>query len=415
MQRSLAFAAMGRVCPAGVCLRGFSMRLESGAARGAAPLLESTTGVSAAEWSAMREAIRLARRGIGGTHPNPRVGAVVLGDGRVAARGWHARAGEAHAEVRALEAAGAPARGATLVVTLEPCVHHGRTPPCVDAILASGVRRVVVGMVDPNPIVNGRGIEALRSAGLEVAVGTLEAECRALNGPYLKALATGLPWVTLKAMLSLDGRIASDAGDSRGLGGAEEQRLCHRLRAEHDAVLIGRGTLLADDPLLTVRLARGRTPWRIVLDSALRMADGAAILGTTAEAPLIVATVAREAARAAALEARGARIWRFEPDAAGQVPLRSLVERLVREGRYALLVEGGAAVHTSFLREGLADGVAVGIAPLLIGGSAPRAWTGDLGRARLSDAIEIDSLRSRRVGRDLWLEGTIRGQERLHV
>lgn len=418
MQRSLAFAAMGRVCPAGVCLRGFSMRIESGVARDAAPLHESAMGVSAAERSAMREAIRLARRGVGGTHPNPRVGAVVLADGRVAARGWHARAGEAHAEVSALDDAGVRARGATLVVTLEPCAHHGRTPPCVGSILASGVRRVVIGMVDPNPIVNGRGIESLRAAGLDVAVGVLEAECRTLNGPYLKALATGLPWVTLKAMLSLDGRIATDGGDSRGLGGAAEQRLCHRLRADHDAVLIGRGTLLADDPLLTVRLARGRTPWRVVLDSLLRIPESAAILGTTAEAPLIIATVATIAgagSRAAALESRGARVWHFEADAAGQVPLRPLLERLAGEGRYAVLVEGGAAVHTSFLREGLADGVAVGIAPLLLGGSTSRSWTGDLGRARLSDAIEIQSLRSRRVGRDLWLEGTIRVPEPSHV
>ncbi|HEY6571876.1 MAG TPA: bifunctional diaminohydroxyphosphoribosylaminopyrimidine deaminase/5-amino-6-(5-phosphoribosylamino)uracil reductase RibD, partial [Candidatus Eisenbacteria bacterium] len=312
------------------------MRLEAGAARGAAPIHDSTSGVTPAERTAMREAIRLARRGVGGTHPNPRVGAVVLSEGRVAARGWHVRAGEAHAEVRALDEAGAQARGGTLVVTLEPCAHHGRTPPCVDSILASGIRRVVVGMVDPNPIVDGRGIEALRAAGLDVAVGVLEAECRTLNGPYLKALETGLPWVTLKAMLSLDGRLATDGGDSRGMGGAEEQRLCHRLRAEHDAVLIGSGTLLADDPLLTVRLARGRTPWRVVLDSSLRIPDGAAILGTTSVAPVIVATVARDETRAAALEARGARVWRFEANAAGQVPLRPLLERLAGEGRYAL-------------------------------------------------------------------------------
>ena len=393
------------------------MRLESGAARGAAqiPTHESSGNVSSAERYAMREAIRLARRGAGGTHPNPRVGAIVLADGDTAARGWHALAGEAHAEIRALDAAGARARGATLVVTLEPCAHHGRTPPCVDAILASGIRRVVVGMVDPNPIVNGRGIEALRAAGLDVVVGVLEDECRALNAPYLKSLATGLPWVTLKAMLSLDGRIATDAGDSRGLGGAEEQRLCHRLRAEHDAVLIGIGTLLADDPLLTVRFVRGRTPCRVVLDSSLRMSDGAAILGTARDAPLVVATLSRDDARAAALEARGAHIWRFEPGASGRVPLRPLLERLVRDGRHAILVEGGSAVHTSFLREGLADGVAVGIAPLLLGGMAPRAWTGDLGRAGLGDAIEVESLRSRRVGRDLWIEGTIRHGEDARV
>ncbi|HEU4726191.1 MAG TPA: bifunctional diaminohydroxyphosphoribosylaminopyrimidine deaminase/5-amino-6-(5-phosphoribosylamino)uracil reductase RibD, partial [Candidatus Eisenbacteria bacterium] len=323
--------------------------------------------------------------------------------------------GDAHAEVVALDAAGARARGATLVVTLEPCAHHGRTPPCVDAILASGVRRVVVGMVDPNPIVNGRGIERLRAAGLDVVVGVLEAECRALNDPYVKALATGLPWVTLKAMLSLDGRIATDAGDSRGLGGEAEQRLCHRLRATNDAVLVGRGTVEADDPRLTVRFVRGATPWRVVLDSGLRLPAHAAMLATTGDAPVIVATVSRDETRAAALEAAGARIWRFEPSPDGRVPLRPLLERLVREGRYAVLVEGGAAVHTSFLREEFADGVAVGIAPLLLGGASPRAWTGDLGRARLGDAIEIDSLRSRRVGRDLWIEGTIRRPEDVDV
>jgi diaminohydroxyphosphoribosylaminopyrimidine deaminase/5-amino-6-(5-phosphoribosylamino)uracil reductase len=365
--------------------------------------------VTAAERAAMRRALRLARKGIGGTHPNPRVGAVVLADGRIAGQGWHARAGDAHAEVLALEAAGTAARHATLIVTLEPCAHQGKTPPCVAAILAAGVRRVVVGMVDPNPIVNGRGIAALRKAGLDVAVGVLEEHCAELNEPYGKALATGLPRVTLKAMLSLDGRIASDQGDSRGLGGAEEQRLCHRLRAEHDAVLIGSGTLRADDPLLTVRLIRGRTPWRVVLDSRLLIADDAAILSTVGVAPLVLATVSRDPARTAALEARGAVVWRFEPGAEGRVPLRPLLERLVEEGRFALLVEGGSAVHTSFLREGLADRVAIGIAPLLLGGREDRAWTGDLGRRTLGDAIAIEELHARRVGRDVWLEGAIRG------
>jgi len=363
----------------------------------------------------MRQALRLARRGIGGTHPNPRVGAILLREGRTVGAGWHACAGEAHAEARALEAAGAAARGATLVVTLEPCAHQGRTPPCVDAIIAAGVRRVVVGMVDPNPIVNGRGIAALREAGLEVAVGALEEACRALNEPYRKALATALPLVTLKAMLSLDGRMSTDDGDSRGLGGAAEERLCHRLRAEHDAVLIGRGTLLADDPRLTVRLARGRTPWRVVLDSRLAIPEGASILGTASEAPLILATLSNDASRIAALEARGAAVWRFEPGDDGRVPLRPLLERLVREGRYALLVEGGTEVHTAFLREGLADRVAVGIAPMVVGGRRARSWTGDLGRGRLDEAIAIDGLRARRVGRDVWLEGVIRAAEPAHV
>ena len=357
----------------------------------------------------MRRALRLARKGMGGTHPNPRVGAVVIGDGRTLGEGWHARAGGAHAELIALEAAGDRARNATLVVTLEPCAHHGRTPPCVDAILRAGIRRVVVGMIDPNPIVNGRGIAALREAGVEVLVGVDEDACVELNAPYLKALATGRPFTTLKAMISLDGRMATDAGDSRGLGGEAEQRLCHRLRAENDAVLVGIGTVRADDPRLTVRLVRGRTPWRVVLDSSLALADmpKASILTTVDRAPVVVATVSRDAARTAALESRGATVWAFDDGGDGRVPLRALVERLAAEGRYALLVEGGATVHTAFLRGGFADRVAVGIAPMLVGGAEARSWTGNLGLARLEDALTVEHLRARRVGRDVWLEGSL--------
>jgi diaminohydroxyphosphoribosylaminopyrimidine deaminase/5-amino-6-(5-phosphoribosylamino)uracil reductase len=340
------------------------------------------------------------------------VGAVVLRDGANIGRGWHARVGGAHAEANALAEAGARARGASLIVTLEPCAPEGRTPPCVDAILASGIRRIVIGMIDPNPVVNGRGIEALRRAGVDVVVGVDEAVCRALNEPYLQALATGRPWVTLKSMVSLDGRLATDAGESRGLGGPEEQRLCHRLRAENDAVMVGIGTVLADDPRLTVRHARGRTPWRVVLDSALRIPDHAALFGEPEGAPVVIATTSRNEVRARALERRGARVWRFDADEAGRVSLQPLLERLVAEGRYALLVEGGATVHTAFLRSGFADRVAVGIAPLVLGGRAPRAWTGDLGRSTLADAIEVADLRARRVGRDLWLEGTVRGAGR---
>jgi diaminohydroxyphosphoribosylaminopyrimidine deaminase/5-amino-6-(5-phosphoribosylamino)uracil reductase len=353
-------------------------------------------------------ALRLARRGIGTTHPNPRVGAVVLRGGEVIATGFHARAGEAHAEARALDAAGPRARGATLVVSLEPCAHQGRTPPCAHAIVRAGIRRVVIGMQDPNPLVNGRGIDLLRREGIEVVVGLLESQCRDLNPPYLKQLATGLPWVTLKAMLSLDGRMASESGESRGLGSEAEQRLCHRLRAEHDAVVIGVGTLLADDPLLTVRLARGRNPLRVVLDSALRTPLKSRLIETSPEAPVLIATVSRDPARTRALEASGARVWAFEAGPDGRVPLQPLLSRLSAEGRYALLVEGGAATHTSFLREGLVDRVAIGIAPVILGGSRSPLLSGDLGRARLADGIAVSGLRARRVGSDVWLEGEIR-------
>jgi diaminohydroxyphosphoribosylaminopyrimidine deaminase/5-amino-6-(5-phosphoribosylamino)uracil reductase len=242
---------------------------------------------------------------------------------------------------------------------------------------------------------------------VDVVVAERDEECRALNEPYLSVLERGRPWVTLKAMLSLDGRLAADGGESRGLGGPEEQRLCHRLRAAHDAVLVGIGTVLADDPLLTVRHARGRTPCRVVLDSALRIPDGSALLGSAGAAPLVVATVSSDSARTRSLEARGASVWRFDAGPDGRVPLRPLLGRLVEEGRYALLVEGGTETHTSFLREGVADRVALGIAPRLLGGRAARSWTGDLGRSTLADAIDVTGLRARRVGRDLWLEGAI--------
>ena len=363
----------------------------------------------------MRRAIAVARRGIGSTHPNPRVGAVVLRAGESIATGYHLRAGGAHAEVRALERAGDSASGATLVVTLEPCAHFGRTPPCVDAIVRSGIRRVVIGMRDPNPLVNGRGIERLRREGLDVTVGLLESECRALNPPYLKQLETGLPWVTLKAMLSLDGRMASESGESRGLGGESELRLAHRLRAESDAVLVGVGTILADDPLLTVRLARGKTPLRIVLDSNLRTPPKARIVASAKDSPVVIATTSRDAARIRGLESQGVSVWTFEPGQGGRVPLEPLLRRLAGEGRYALLVEGGPTVHTSFLREDLADRVAVGIAPMILGGASASSLAGDLGRSRVSDAIAVEGLEIRRVGRDLWIEGTIARNGASHV
>jgi len=358
----------------------------------------------------MREAIRLARRGIGTTHPNPRVGAVVLRSGEIVGRGYHARAGEAHAEVRALEEAGKRARGATLVSTLEPCAHQGRTPPCVEAILRSGIRRVVLGMRDPNPLVNGRGVLALDRAGLTIVEGVRGDECLELNPPYLKFLATGLPWVMLKSMVSLDGRVASDRGDSRGLGGEAQQRLCHGLRARHDAVLVGIGTVLSDDPELTVRLARGRSPVRVVLDSQLRIPAGSRLVDSAGRAPLLVATVSRDEESVEALRARGVSVLRFPPDAHGRVPLRTLFRRLAADGLLSILVEGGPTVHSAILREGLADRVAIGIAPRILGGSNALTWTRDLGLGRLDQAIELEQLVTRRVGRDLWIEGSLRGR-----
>lgn len=332
---------------------------------------------------------------------------MVLRGGRVVAEGFHERAGEAHAEVRALDLAGEGARGGTLVVTLEPCAHVGRTPPCTEAVLRAGIRRVVIGMRDPNPLVDGRGIRELEQAGLDVVVGVLEEECRELNPAYLKHLATGLPWVTLKAMLSLDGRLATESGESRGLGSDAEIRAAHRMRASSDATIAGIGTVIADDPRLTVRGVHGLTPVRVVLDSSLRIPAEARIWSTLADAPLVIATVSRDEAKARALEERGALVWTFEPGSDGRVPLRSLLERLALEGRISILVEGGAEVHTAFLREGLADQVAVGISPRIVGGKSAPILTGDLGRPRLADAIRIEGLTVKRLGPDVWLTGRI--------
>ena len=236
-----------------------------------------------------------------------------------------------------------------------------------------------------------------------------------LNPPYLKQLPDRAPLGRPEAMLSLDGRMASEAASQRGLGGEAEQRLAHRLRAESDAVLVGIGTVLADDPLLTVRLARGRTPIRVVLDSTLRTPRQSRILATTDESPVVFATTSRGKARIRELEVRGASVCVFEPEADGRVPLVPVLRRLAGDGRFAVLVEGGTAVHTSFLRAGLVDRIAVGIAPVILGGATVSSLAGDLGRSRLSEAIALEGLEIRRVGRDLWIEGRIDRNGASHV
>jgi diaminohydroxyphosphoribosylaminopyrimidine deaminase/5-amino-6-(5-phosphoribosylamino)uracil reductase len=270
-------------------------------------------------------------------------------------------------------------------------------------------------MRDPNPLVDGKGMRLLREAGVDVLEGVLEAECRALNPAYLKHLATGFPWVLLKSMVSLDGRTGSENGESRGLGSPAELRRVHRLRAEHDAVLVGIGTVLADDPELTVRHARGPNPLRVVLDSGLRLPIGSRLLATTGRAPLLVATTVEDRGRVDAIEAAGGRVWRFEADPDGRVPLALLLRRLAAEGALSILVEGGATVHSAFLRAGLADRIALGIAPVLLGGRGGTAWTRDLGRPSLGEGIPVTSLRVRRLGPDLWIEGDLPFGGAVHV
>jgi len=350
----------------------------------------------------MRRAIALAERGRGRTSPNPVVGAVVVRDGRVVGEGWHRAIGEAHAETMALERAGRRARGATLYVTLEPCAHQGRTPPCVDAILAAGIRRCVVAVRDPHTIVNGRGLRRLRAGGVNVEVGCLGAEGRELLGGYWLAHTEGRPRVTLKLASSLDGRIApaggfARTGSGRWLTGPEARRAAHRLRAASDAVVIGAGTARADDPRLTARgVGASRQPLRVVCDAEAALPPGLHVLsGALARGTVVACTARASARRVRALEARGVTVWRLKEGPGGVSP-RALAERLAREGRYEVLVEGGAALAGSWLAAGVVDRLALFTAPAVLGAGA-LAWAPELNGRRPAGRV----IETRRLGSDV--------------
>jgi diaminohydroxyphosphoribosylaminopyrimidine deaminase/5-amino-6-(5-phosphoribosylamino)uracil reductase len=345
----------------------------------------------------MRLALREARRGLGRTSPNPAVGALLVKGGRVVGRGHHVRAGAPHAEVMAIRDAGASARGADLYTTLEPCDHVGRTPPCSLAIHEAGVRRVFSGSDDPNPRVNGRGIRRLRRAGIEVEVGILREECDALNEPWFRFITTGRPHVTLKVAATLDGRIATASGDSRWVTGPEARGHVHRLRNAVDAVLVGAGTVRADDPRLTARLpgGRGRDPVRVVLDSRLELPMTRRLFRQRSEAATLVAHVTGTPPSKAP---RGVDYLRCRARR-GRVDLSDLLSRLGERGVTTLLVEGGAEVNRSFLDAGLVDQLLLFVAPKIAGGGIP--WLGGEGPARMAEALPVHDLRVMRLGRDL--------------
>lgn len=335
----------------------------------------------------MRRALALAERGRGRTRPNPVVGAVVVRDGRVVGSGWHARAGAEHAEVMALREAGSRARGATLYCTLEPCAHQGRTPPCVDAIVGAGVRRCVVAQRDPHAIVNGRGLRRLRAAGVGVEVGLLEGEAREALRGYRRAHLEGLPRVTWKVAMTLDGRMADRTGRARWITGPEARRAGHRLRARADAVVTGAGTARYDDPRLTVRLgeARAAQPLRVVCDTRLRLPPTLRLFGPALAAGTVVACGPdAPAARARALERRGVAVWRV-PLAAGRVSPRALARRLAAAGCFEVLLESGPTLGTAWLEAGLVERLALFTAPVLLGATG-LAWCGPLAQDLLARA-----------------------------
>lgn len=331
------------------------------------------------------------------------VGAVVVRDGAVVGRGYHARVGGPHAEVVALRKAGDRARRATLFVTLEPCDHHGRTPPCTEAILAAGISRVVCCHLDPDPRVSGRGVERLRSAGVAVEVGRQARAAVALNLAYLIPKLLGRPFVTLKWAMSLDGRIATATGESQWISSAEAREQGLALREEHDAILVGSGTVLADDPRLTRRLGRAPGPIvRVVLDRRLRTPPGARLF--TEQGPVLVYTAGPLRAGAAALEEKGARLVVMPAPGPSEV-LQDLLARGVR----SVLIEGGAEVLAAFVEAGLYDRVWIDLSPRLIGGRAAPAALGGSGISHLADAPFLEDLVTERAGGDVLISGLRRG------
>ncbi|MDD5557688.1 MAG: bifunctional diaminohydroxyphosphoribosylaminopyrimidine deaminase/5-amino-6-(5-phosphoribosylamino)uracil reductase RibD [bacterium] len=362
----------------------------------------------------MRAALRLARRGLGRTSPNPAVGALVVRGGAVVGRGWHERAGGPHAEIIALRGAGDRARGATMYVTLEPCCTWGKTPPCTAAIIRAGVRRVVAAAIDPNPRHRGRGIAALRRGGVRVDVGLMGGEATVLNGAFRKFITTGFPFTTVKVAMSLDGKIAAPGGDSRWITGPAARRIAHLLRLRHDAVLVGRGTAERDDPLLTARPPgrAAREPWRIILDSGARIPLRLRVLSPPLAGRTLVAVADRAPrARVARLEAVGARVIRC-PSRGGKVSLRALWRRLGRMGIVSLLVEGGGEAIASVLERGLADRMVVFVAPLVIGGRSAPTPVGGRGAPLIARALRLAPLDARRVGGDLMIETGVTGRLR---
>ncbi len=359
----------------------------------------------------MALALRLAAKGRGHTSPNPMVGAVIVNRGKIVGQGSHRKVGGPHAEVLAVSQAGSRANGGTLYVTLEPCSHlKKRTPPCVPLVITSGVRRVVVAMVDPNPQVSGRGIAQLKRAGIQVEVGCLEAEAQQLNEAYIHRVQTGRPFTILKAGMTLDGQIATAGGESQWITGDEARSQAHRLRADVDAVLVGIGTVLRDDPQLTARLGSDpvqlapRQPLRVVVDSRLRIPLRAAVLQRQEDAHTVIATTRlAPLKKIERLQARGIDVL-ILPNAGGHLNLTALWTRLGQLGVTSLLVEGGSELNAAVLRAGLPQRLMCFVAPLLLGGQEAKGLFGGISPRRLRDAVPLKNLRMEPVGRDMLIQ-----------
>lgn len=359
--------------------------------------------------SYMQLALELARTALGRTAPNPAVGALIVRDGRIVGEGFHPRAGEPHAEIFALRAAGEMARGADIYVTLEPCSHQGRTGPCCEALIAAGVRRVFVGCEDPNPLVAGRGIRRLKEAGIEVEIGLCVDECRELIQPFAWHILHQMPYTLYKAAMTFDGQLATDSGDARWVSGEESRLRVHRLRDRVDAIMVGVETVLADDPQLTTRLPEGgRDPLRIVVDSRLRLPPDCRLVRQESAATTLVATTAaapqemRDRLRMAGCEVL------VLPEDEGRVSLPALWRELGRREIQYLLLEGGRTLAAAALRAGLINRLQLYVAPKLLGGVGQAGLFAGTGCQLMGQALPLENLRVETSGEDLLLTAEVK-------
>jgi diaminohydroxyphosphoribosylaminopyrimidine deaminase/5-amino-6-(5-phosphoribosylamino)uracil reductase len=358
----------------------------------------------------MKRALFLADKAKGQTTPNPLVGAVIAKAGKIVGEGYHAQAGGPHAEIIALEQAKQCASGATLYINLEPCCHYGRTPPCTKAIIDSGIKKVVLAMSDPNPLVSGKGKEELIRAGIPVETGMMAQQARQLNEVFIKYITTKNPFVILKAAISLDGKIAAAGGQSRWITGTQSRRMSHLLRQEVDAILVGKGTVLADDPLLTVRLpeVKPKNPIKVVLDSTLEISPEAKILSAQSPAPTIIATTQyAPKEKIQQLEEKGVRIL-ILPEKDHRVDLLALMKVLAQKEITSIMIEGGGEVNDAALHAGIVDKIIFFIAPIILGGRSAPNVIGGAGFSDLKKALRLEKIQIKRLGRDHMLQAYIK-------
>ncbi len=354
----------------------------------------------------IKQTLRLAQKGRGKVNPNPMVGAIIVKNGEIIARGYHRRFGEVHAEVDCINSAREDLAGSTLYVNLEPCSHHGKQPPCVQKIVDAGIEKVVFGSRDPNPAVNGRGVQFLQEKGLLVKAGVLIEACNELNQAFFKHVTTGVPFVTLKIAQTLDGKIAAADGGSKWITGDAAQVKTHRMRSKHDAILAGIGTVLSDDPQLNVRHIRGPSPARVIVDSKLRIPLQAKILNDDLVHKTIIATAKScDTRRAVEIKNKGADVWQISRSKHGGLNLKELCQKLGDAGIVSILIEGGSGIFSSFLRERLVDRLELFLAGKVLGSGLTAMR--ELGINSLNESIMFKNMSCRKVGTDILISADV--------